>query len=86
MDGQIHPQTASFLLLFPMAESGISDKCFLSNIIRELWEKHYKESALSFMGLSAKSPVFNHNQAEISGNDYACRLFCSFQKTRSRFD
>ena len=80
IENQVHPQSASFQLLFPTPDSDISDTSLFAKQFRELWEDRFKESALSFIGLTAKSPDYDHRQAELSGNDYECTLHAHFKK------
>ena len=80
IEKQVHPQNASFQLLFPKPDADISDATLFSRQFRELWGDRFKESALSFIGLTAKSPDYDHRQAELSGNDYACTLHAHFKK------
>ena len=79
IENQIHPQTASFLLFFPKPESDVSADCGLSKQLDASWKEHFKEPPLSFVGLTAKSPDYDHSQAEMSGNDYACGLYAHFK-------
>ena len=79
MKDLVHPQTNSFLLLFPEPGSDISAKCGLSEMFDEFWRNNFNETPISFIGLSAKSPAYDHNQAQIAGNDYACRLYAHFK-------
>jgi len=76
---QIHPQTISFLSLFPKQESDISVKCGLSKQFEELWKDNFKEASLSYIGLTAKSPDYDYYQAETGGNDYVCKLYAHFK-------
>ena len=75
----VHPQANSFSLLFPKPGSDISSKCGLSEMFSASCHNHFNESPISFIGLSAKAPAYDHNQAQIAGNDFSCRLYAHFK-------
>jgi DNA-directed RNA polymerase beta' subunit len=79
VENQIHPQTASFLLLFPKPESDVSNDCVISKQIDSLWKEHFKDLPLTFVGMKAKSIDYDHYRAEMSGDDYACKLYAYFK-------
>ena len=79
-----HPQTGSFLSLFPEPDSAAYIKCGLAEQIDAVWNSHSGNIALSFLGVSSKSPSYDHDQAEIAGNDYACELYAHFNASDQR--
>ena len=82
----VHPQTGSFSLLFPEPGFDISTKCGLSELFSVLWHDHFNESPISFIGLSAKAPGYDHNQAKTAGNDYFWRLYAHFKTSDQATD
>ena len=76
-----HPQSASFHFLFPKPTGQVPSNSALENSFKAVWIEECKEIPFSFIGLSARSPNFDHQQAEICGNDYACRIYAHFKKT-----
>jgi DNA-directed RNA polymerase beta' subunit len=70
-----HPQTRSFLFLFPEPNLLPNSDSGLGRQIKDAWDEKFKESQLTFIGLSAESPGFDHKQAEIGGNDYNCNIY-----------
>ena len=75
-----HPQFASFHFLFPKPTLQAPSNSALETFFKDLWDEKFKEIPLTFIGLSARSPNFDHQQAEICGNDYACRIYAHFKK------
>jgi hypothetical protein len=76
-----HPQTASFHVLFPKPNLQAASSSGLGVIFKDVWNEKFKKMPLTFIGLSAKSPNFNHRQAESGGNDYACAICAHFGRT-----
>ena len=76
-----HPQYASFHFLFPKPALQVPSNSALETSFKDLWDEKCKEIPLTFIGLSARSPNFDHSQAEICGNDYTCRIYARFRKT-----
>ena len=73
-----HPQTKSFLFLFPEPNVAPSSDNGIGRLFKDRWEEKVKESPLTFVGVYAKSPAFDHGQAETAGNDYTCRVYANF--------
>ena len=69
--GDAHPQTASFHFLFPKPTLQTPSNCLLEAHFQDLWNQKFSEMAVTFFGLSAKPPNFDHRQAELGGNDYS---------------
>jgi hypothetical protein len=77
---QNHPQTQSFLKLFPVPDLPSSMESRLAQYMRKIWNQ--KSGHLSdipaFMGLFAVSPDYNYEAAARGKNDYACDLYAHF--------
>ena len=77
-----HPQTTSFHFLFPKPALQTPSNCGLEAHFKDVWNEKFNEISLTFVGLSAKPPNFDHRQAEIGGNDYACTILRTLQSSQ----
>ena len=84
-DGE-HPQTTSFHFLFPKPDLQTPSNCGLEAHFKDVWNEKFNEISITFVGLSAKTPNFDHRQAEIGGNDYACTIFAHFNQANEADD
>jgi len=81
-----HPQTASFHVLFPKPNLQAASNSGLGAAFKDVLNEKFKEMPLTFIGLSAKAPNFDHRQAESGGNDYACTIYAHFNKADETAD
>lgn len=83
----LHPQTRSFLEVFPVPSNNPAIEGRLALLFDELWLKTREANPAlpSFTGLKASAPGFNHNEAEKFGNDYRCDITACFDGNVSIF-
>jgi len=82
MPVDLHPQTKSFLALFPTPASGPRPEGRLASHLDRIWIDSCSRYSLAipfkFTGLSAHRPRYDHKTAEMGGITYAYRLFAHF--------
>ena len=82
-----HPQTRSFLEVFPVPSHKLSIEGRLTLLFDELWRKtrEANPNLPFFTGLKASAPDFDHSVAEKFGNDYKCDITACFDGNVSIF-